>query len=85
MTSSDLSIAAIVPLYNGAEFLQEAIESVFAQSIAPDEFVIGDDGSTDDGPAIVERLQAKSSLRLFRKEQGGQSSARAGFHNVFLP
>lgn len=76
MTSSDLSIAAIVPLYNGAEFLQEAIESVFAQSIAPDEFVIGDDGLTDDGPAIVERLQAKSSLRLFRKEQGGQSSAR---------
>jgi glycosyltransferase involved in cell wall biosynthesis len=69
-------IAVIIPLYNGAPFIEEALRSVFAQTLQPAEIVVVDDGSTDDGPAIVERLSRDHAVTLYRKENGGQSSAR---------
>ena len=74
---SDLSIVAIIPLYNGARWIQQAIESVLSQTLQPDEIIIVDDGSTDDGAAIVERMRREHPIiRLLRKPNGGQSSAR---------
>jgi glycosyltransferase involved in cell wall biosynthesis len=76
-STADLSIVAIVPLYNGAKFIEEAIRSVLAQTLQPAEFLVVDDGSTDDGPAIVERIAKENPLiKLWRKSNGGQSSAR---------
>jgi glycosyltransferase involved in cell wall biosynthesis len=72
----DLSIAAIIPLYNGARWIEAAIRSVFAQTVQPDEFVVVDDGSTDEGPAIVEKLAQEHPITLLRKPNGGQSAAR---------
>jgi glycosyltransferase involved in cell wall biosynthesis len=75
---TNLSIVAIIPLYNGARWIEGAIRSVFAQTLQPDEFIVVDDGSTDDGAgaAIVERLAQERPIRLLRKGNGGQSSAR---------
>lgn len=73
---TSLSIVAIIPLYNGAWCIEEAVRSVWAQTRQPDEFIVVDDGSTDDGPAIVERLSAERPITLLRKPNGGQSSAR---------
>ena len=73
----DLSIAAIIPLYNGARWIEQAVRSVLAQTRMPDELIIVDDGSTDDGPVIVEELAAQHpSIALLRKSNGGQSAAR---------
>jgi glycosyltransferase involved in cell wall biosynthesis len=73
----DRSIVAIMPLYNGARWVEEAIRSVLAQTLQPNEFIVVDDGSTDAGPEIVERLAAEHPLiRLMRKANGGQSAAR---------
>jgi glycosyltransferase involved in cell wall biosynthesis len=73
----DLSIVAIIALYNGAPYIEEAIRSVLDQTLAPDEFIVVDDGSTDDGPAIVRRLaETHPQIRLLSKPNGGQSSAR---------
>jgi glycosyltransferase involved in cell wall biosynthesis len=72
----DLLITAVIPLYNGAPYIEEALRSVLRQSLAPAEIIVVDDGSTDDGAAIVERLAAQHPIRLLRKENGGQSSAR---------
>jgi glycosyltransferase involved in cell wall biosynthesis len=74
--SADLSIVAIIPLYNGARWIDQAIRSVFAQTVQPDEFIVVDDGSTDDGPAIVEKLAEERPITLLRKPNGGQSAAR---------
>jgi glycosyltransferase involved in cell wall biosynthesis len=75
---SDFSIAAIIPLYNGARWIEGAVRSVFAQTLQPDEIVVVDDGSTDDGAgtAIVERLAKERPITLLHKQNGGQSSAR---------
>src|SRR6266478_1436884 len=76
---TDLSIVAIIPLYNGARWIEQAINSVLAQTLLPDELVVVDDGSTDGGAgsAIVERMARKHPIiKLLRKPNGGQSSAR---------
>jgi glycosyltransferase involved in cell wall biosynthesis len=75
-TSVDLSIVVIIPLYNGARWIEETILSVFAQTVQPDEFIVVDDGSTDDGPAIVERLAQQRPIKLLHKSNAGQSAAR---------
>jgi glycosyltransferase involved in cell wall biosynthesis len=74
---NDLSIVAIIPLYNGARWIEETIATALAQSVQPDEFIVVDDGSTDDGPAIVEKLARQHPIiQLLRKSNGGQSAAR---------
>jgi glycosyltransferase involved in cell wall biosynthesis len=71
----DLSISVVIPLFNGARFIGEAIESVLTQTLPADDIVVVDDGSTDDGPAIVEDLAA-GPVRLLRTGNSGQSAAR---------
>ncbi len=75
----DLSIVAVIPLYNGARWIEQSICSVLVQTLMPDEFIVVDDGSTDDGAgvAIVERLRRQYPIiTLLHKPNGGQSSAR---------
>ena len=72
----DVRIAAIIPLYNGAPYIHEAIESVLRQTLPPTEIIVVDDGSTDNGPQIVEQLAREHPIKLLHRPNGGQSSAR---------
>src|SRR4051812_17831067 len=47
-----------IPAYNGAAYLVEALESALAQSYAPIEVIVSDDGSTDDTGAICDQFAA---------------------------
>jgi glycosyltransferase involved in cell wall biosynthesis len=62
------------------EFLRKALASVCAQTYRHLELVVVDDGSADDTPAVCARfIRSKDTLlpvRYFRKDNGGQSSAR---------
>jgi glycosyltransferase involved in cell wall biosynthesis len=73
-------ITAIIPLYNGAPYIAQAISSMLEQTVLPAEIIVVDDGSTDHGAQIVEQLAAqrpaKVPITLIRKTNGGQSSAR---------
>jgi glycosyltransferase involved in cell wall biosynthesis len=71
-----MSIVAIIALYNGARWIEQSIASVLMQTLPPDEFIVVDDGSTDDGPALVQRMAKEHPITLLRKSNGGQSSAR---------
>ena len=71
-----LSVAAVIPLYNGGRYIDAALRSVWAQTVAPDEIIVVNDGSTDDGPAIVARLAQTHPITILTKPNGGQSSAR---------
>ena len=52
-------VTVMVPTYNQAEFLEDAVASALAQDYPNLEVVISDDGSTDQTPAVVERLAAR--------------------------
>lgn len=67
-----MRISAVIPAYNAASFLPRCLESVFAQTLMPEEVLVVDDGSTDDTAAIAETLGAK----VVRRQNGGISAAR---------
>ncbi len=66
--------SVIVPAYNHAQFLPEAVASVLDQSFFDFEVVVIDDGSTDETPRIVPRHDVR--VRYFRQENQGLSAAR---------
>ncbi len=65
----------VIPVYNGAAYIEEALGSVFSQSLAPHEVVVVDDGSTDETEAILERV-VDERLRVVRQENAGPAAAR---------
>lgn len=82
MTRSNpcLTVSVIMPLYQGARYCQEALESVLTQTRLPQQVIVVDDGSTDDG---VERLKAMVTtapdgvdIRFESQANSGQSAAR---------
>ncbi len=75
MTTPMFSV--VIPLYNKATHIADTIQSVLAQDERDFEIIVVDDGSIDDGPAIVERMQQQSAqIRLVRQANGGVSRAR---------
>jgi glycosyltransferase involved in cell wall biosynthesis len=66
-------VAVIIPTFNQARFLADAIESVLAQTHPADEVVVVDDGSIDDPAAVVAQFPG---VRLIRQDNRGPSAAR---------
>jgi glycosyltransferase involved in cell wall biosynthesis len=52
-------VSVLLPTYNYARFLPEAIESVLAQDFADFELIVSDDASTDDSAAIIRAYAAR--------------------------
>jgi glycosyltransferase involved in cell wall biosynthesis len=68
MTSAPL-ISVVTPVYNGARYLRECIRSVREQSCREWEYVILDNQSTDETPAIAaEEAAADPRIRVVRGE-----------------
>jgi glycosyltransferase involved in cell wall biosynthesis len=67
-------VSVVMPVYNGAVFLEAAVASVLAQSCPDFELVVVDDGSTDETPAILAQLaEGDARIRLLRKPNSGIS------------
>ena len=71
------SVSAVIPTYNGAAFIGEALSSIFAQSRRPQEVIVVDDASCDDSPQIVTRIarEAPVATRLIRLAQNSGGPA----------
>ncbi|MEA2570929.1 MAG: hypothetical protein QOI24_2930 [Acidobacteriota bacterium] len=70
-------VSIIVPVYNRASLLRQAVASALAQTYRPIEMVIVDDGSTDDTSlAIAELVAQHPEVRAVRRENGGPGAAR---------
>lgn len=66
-------VTVLLPVYNGEQYVTQAIESILAQSHRSFEFLIMDDGSTDDTPDILARYAARDSrIRVVRHANIGQ-------------
>jgi glycosyltransferase involved in cell wall biosynthesis len=55
----DPLVSVVTPVYNGAEYLEECIESVLRQSYTNWEYKVVDNASTDATPEIVERYATR--------------------------
>ena len=68
------TVSVIIPTYNRADFLKEAIESVLAQTFCDFELIVVDDGSTDRTRDLLDGYGAR--LRPIFQANHGVSSAR---------
>lgn len=72
-----INISAIIITYNYGKYLQDAIESVLAQTIRPNELLIVDDGSTDHTPEITHHYSKYIPwIKAIRIPNSGASIAR---------
>ncbi len=69
-----LLFSVVVPAYNCARWVDEAIQSVLDQDRDDFEIIVIDDGSTDDTPKILARLARHA--RVIRQENAGVAAAR---------
>ncbi len=69
------TISVIIPVYNQAVYVSEAIQSVLGQTYPDFELIVVDDGSTDETPRILESFH-DPRLRVFRQPNKGLSEAR---------
>ena len=70
-------VSVIMPAYNVAAYIGEAIESVIAQTFTDWELIIIDDGSPDESGAIADSYaEGDARIRVVRQENGGLSAAR---------
>src|SRR5204863_7583143 len=67
-------IVVVIPLYNHAAYIGDAIRSILAQTRAVDKIVIVDDGSTDDSAEIV-RAFAEPRIELYTQPNAGAHAA----------
>lgn len=68
-------ISIVIPLYNKRSNIKKTIESILCQEYSDFEVVVCDDGSTDGSSKVIEEIR-DSRIQLFRKNNGGPSSAR---------
>ncbi len=70
-----MKISVIIPAYNPGAYLDEALRTVAAQTVPPDEIIVVDDGSTD---PITESVlnEWAGRIRLFSQENSGIGPAR---------
>lgn len=70
--SSVPAVSVVMPVFNTARYLREAIDSILAQTFTDFEFVILDDGSTDESPKIVrDYAQRDTRVRFVPLEHCG--------------
>jgi glycosyltransferase involved in cell wall biosynthesis len=68
-------VSIIIPVYNGANYMREAIDSALAQTSDDVEVIVVNDGSRDNGATAEIARSYGDRIRYIEKENGGVSSA----------
>lgn len=68
-------VSIVIPVYNGANYLSQAIDSALAQTYENTEIIVVNDGSTDKNETERIALSYGDKIHYFQKENGGCSSA----------
>lgn len=68
------TISIVIPTYNSATMLPDALRSLLAQTVRPTEIIVVDDGSVDDTSHVLE--QFGDAVTIIRQDNGGLASAR---------
>ncbi len=68
------SVSVIIPTYNCARFVADAIESALNQTLPPTQVIVIDDGSTDDTADVLNRFGSR--IEVIRQNNAGVPAAR---------
>ncbi len=75
--SEECDASFIIPVYNASKYIAKCLDSILKQDTQFSyEIICVDDGSTDDSWSILERYSVYPKVKIFRKSNGGISSAR---------
>jgi glycosyltransferase involved in cell wall biosynthesis len=69
-----IRISVVIPVYNGAAFIQRALDSVFTQTYPATEIIVIDDGSTDGTAEIL--VYNQPAVQVITQPNSGRSVAR---------
>lgn len=73
----DKMVSVVVPVYNGAAYLTDTVNSILNQDYVNFELILVDDGSSDNSFALMKELSNKDErIKIFSKENGGVACAR---------
>ena len=84
--SQRLKVSVIVPNYRHAEFLEDRLRSIFAQTLRPHEIIFLDDASPDDSVEVARRLAplAPVPMKIVVNEQNNGSTFRQWMKGLSL-
>jgi len=71
------TVSVVLPTFNGEKYIRQAIDSVFTQSLPPNEIIVVDDGSTDGTEHIV-RSYGSQVRYIYQKNKGVSGAYNAG-------
>jgi len=77
MENNDIDVSVVVPVYNMEKRLKNCLDSLLAQTLQKIEFILVNDGSTDNSGAICQEYADKfpDKIRFITQENGGVSAA----------
>ncbi len=73
--------SVVIPAYNAADTIRQAVDSVLRQTILPNEIIVVDDGSTDGTAAVVAGMSGKITV-VSQGNRGPGAATTAGFNRV---
>jgi glycosyltransferase involved in cell wall biosynthesis len=68
-------VSIVIPVYNGSDYLRQAIDSAIIQTYTNIEIIVVNDGSIDNGATEDIALSYGDKIRYFVKQNGGVASA----------
>lgn len=72
-----ISVSVVMPIYNAADYLRPALDSVISQTLRDVEIICVDDGSTDHSLAILKEYQKRDPrVRIVTETNAGPAKAR---------
>src|SRR5262244_1040578 len=69
-----VTVSILIPVYNGAQYIRNAVQSVLHQRDVDVEVIVIDDGSTDETPAILKVFG--NTIRVLKQQNAGHVWAR---------
>jgi glycosyltransferase involved in cell wall biosynthesis len=75
------TVSVIIPCYNTAKYLTQAIESVLKQTFSDFEIIVVDDGSTDNTPEVVKSFEDDHIHYIYQKNKGLAGARNTGIRH----